>query len=586
MARERRARWIVIVAALLFGICAVRLFQIQIIQGPELAEEGQQVRTSESTITAKRGSILDANGLVLADSIQTYHIAVNQEKVRQYKDYETRTDPDGTEYQVLAGAGPAAAARRLAPLLDINSVELGGQMVGNQTYVYLKKNVDAVTYREIRKLDIVGIEWESVFERAYPNGNTAAPLIGTVNAEGMGSSGLEASMNELLTGTAGKEAYEIAPNGAVMPGGKQTTVQPLDGATIRTSIHADLQHSIQDALDDRVSRHQADWGAVVITEVSTGRILVMADSNSLTPDNASPQAVGAVQYAFEPGSVGKVLTVASALEQGTVTPTSEFTVPYALDVGDSAGPIPDFHEHPTMPLTVTGIVAESSKTGTILVGDTVPDQERYDLMRAMGLGEVTGVELAGESAGVLRTPEQWQGRDRYVMMFGQAYMMTALQESTLMATIGNGGVRMPPRLIDSWTLPDGTVHTPEAVVPVQALTDQTASDMIRMMESTVDTDTGTAQMAKVDGYRLAVKTGTADIFVDGTPGTVSTVAGVVPAEAPRLAIAVVLYNPKVGVLSSDSAAPLFGEVTTQAVRNLAIPASTQPAQLYPMVPGQ
>lgn len=568
----RRAHWILFITLFALCACVLRLFLLQIVQGPALAAEGLEVRTSASDITAQRGSITDDTGIVLAESVQTYHIAVNQINIRTY-------EHDGQ-------IGPAAAASQLAPLLRMDPVELGGLMVGDSTYAYVKKNVDAVTYRKIRAMDIYGIEWESAFERTYPNGSTAGPVIGTINAEGVGASGLEATMDQILQGSAGREAFEIAPNGAIMPGGKHTVAEPVSGGSVRTTLRADLQHGVQEALDARVKAHNADWGAVVITDVKTGRILALADSNSTAPNSATPQPVSAVQYAFEPGSVGKVVTVATALNKGTITPTSEFTVPYSLDdLPGADGPISDLHEHPTERMTATGILAESSNTGTILIGQTVDDADRYDMMLKLGLGAPSGIELAGESSGVVRTPDQWIGRDKWVSMFGQSYSMTAVQEATMMATIGNGGVRMPPRIIDSWQLADGTVHTPDPVQPVQAMSAQSASDLLKMMESTVATDVGTGQTAKIDGYRLALKTGTADIFVDGVPATVSTVAGVLPAEAPQIAVSVVLYNPKVGVISSDSAAPLFAEVASQAVRNLAIPASQEQAELFPLRPG-
>ncbi|MGO3797025.1 MAG: peptidoglycan D,D-transpeptidase FtsI family protein [Pauljensenia sp.] len=582
MTSARRARWILVISTLLLVLCVTRLFYVQIVRGPSLAEQGQTVRTSVSEVAAKRGSIVDATGLVLADSVQTYHIAVNQVNVRTWRHYEDQEQPDGTTRSVLVGKGPAEAARQLAPLLGMDPVELGGEMVGDNTYVYLKKNVDAVTYREIRALGIFGVEWESVFQREYPNDNTAATVIGTVNEEGQGSSGLEATFDELLQGSPGKEAFEIAPNGAVMPGGKLTTEEPVDGATVTTTIHADLQHSVQEILDNRVRTHQADWGAVVITDVATNRVIVMADSDSTSPDNAAPQTARAVQYAFEPGSVGKVVTMATALEKGVITPTSAFTVPYSLSIPGDTKPITDIHEHATEEMTATGILARSSNTGTVLIGQQLADQDRYDMMMALGLGQTTGIELAGESAGLVRTPDQWQGRDRYVSMFGQSYMMTALQEVTMMATLGNGGVRLAPRLVQSWTLADGTVHQAEAVEPVQAMSAETASELLRMMESTADDDSGTGHSSRVDGYRIAIKTGTAEVG----EGTVSTVAGVIPAESPRLAVAVVLYNPKVGQLSGESAGPLFSEAVTQAVRNLGIPASTTAADLYPVAPEQ
>ena len=441
-----------------------------------------------------------------------------------------------------------------------------------------------MTYREIRKLDIYGIEWESVFEREYPNGNVAAPVIGTVNAEGQGSSGMEAQFDAFLTGTPGAQAFEIAPNGAVMPGGKKTTVEPKNGGNVELTLHADLQHQVQDLLDARVAKHQADWGAVVIEDVATGHVLVMADSNSTEPDNAKPQKVHAVQDTFEPGSMGKLVTVGTALNQGTITPTSVFQVPYALDLPDAGGPITDFHEHDGETLTATGVLAESSNTGTVLIGQTMTDDQRYSMMRAFGFGQETGIELPGESAGLLRSSDDWQGRDRYVTMFGQAYAITAVQEASALATIANGGVRISPHIVKSWTNTDGTVEVPQGTQPVQVLEATTASQLLTMMESVVEDDLGTAAASKVPGYRVGVKTGTAEMVIDGASGLVSTTAGIIPMDAPRLAIAVVLYNPKVASVSSDSSAPLFGDIARTAVANLGIPASTGSANLYPTTP--
>ncbi|MCD4549238.1 MULTISPECIES: peptidoglycan D,D-transpeptidase FtsI family protein [unclassified Schaalia] len=574
----RRARWIVIITLLLLCICAVRLFDIQIIQAKTLATEGQIVRTQVSEVPAQRGTIIDATGTVLADSVQTYHIAANQQNIARWIHYET---VDGKRTQKIQGRGPAEAARLLAPLLDIDEATLGGQLVGDSTYVYLKKNVSAQTYKDIRALDIHGIEWEAVTDRVYPNGNTAAPVIGTINAEGKGASGLEATMDSLLEGVAGKEAYEIAPNGAVMPGGKKVIEEPMNGATIRTTLHADLQHLVQEKLDDRVRKHQAEWGAVVVTEVSSGRVLVLADSFSEAPNKSKVQPISAVQYAFEPGSVGKVVTMAQAIEKGTSTPTSVYEVASTVQLPGGDGIIKDAIPHPVLNLTSTGILARSSNVGTMQIGETLTDEERYEFMRLLGFGEVTGIELPGETTGSLRPPDQWQGRDRFVTMFGQAYSMNALQEVTLMSTIGNGGVRINPRIIDSWTLADGTVHTPQAPEPVQVISADTAAQIAKMMESVVSGEGGTGGLAKVEGYRVGIKTGTAEIFEGGTKRILSTAAGIIPADKPRLAIAVVIYNPANGLYGDSSSAPLLGDVGADAVRILGVPASAEEAQLYP-----
>ncbi len=582
---QRFGRSLAILIIFFFGLmaCAIRLVDLQIIKAPTLATEGEAVRTSQTGIAAKRGSITDATGTILADSILTYNIAVNQINLRSYVHSET-TKENGVEKTKVVGRGPVEAARQLAPLLHMSEAELGGLFLGDSTYTYVKRNVDAVTYREIRALDIYGIEWEATYERTFPNGNVAAPVIGTVNAEGVGSSGMESQFNTLLTGTPGSQQYEIAPNGAIIPGAKKTTVEPVDGGSLQLTLHADLQHLVQDMLDARVEHHKAEWGTVVVEDVTTGEILVMADSESTIPDNANPQPVASVQYTVEPGSVGKVVTFAAALDAGTITPTSVFNVPYSLDLLDAGGPITDFHEHDGETLTATGILAESSNTGTVLVGQTLSNEQRYDMMKAVGFGDLTGVELAGETTGILRPPSEWAGRDQYVSMFGQSYSVSPLQETSFMSTIANGGVRIPPRLVKSWTNADGTVETPEEPKPTQAMKADTAQNLMLMMESVVEDHLGTAGAAKVDGYRVGVKTGTADIVVNGQHGIVSTTAGLLPVEAPRLAISVVLYNPTVAYISSDSSAPLFGEVAQASVRNLGIPASTTPATLFPTTP--
>lgn len=571
---RKRSDVIWLIAVVCFLLCAIQLFVIQIIQGPALAEQARVVRTSASSIKAARGSIVDATGQVLAESTLTYHIAVNQRNILEYVQY----NEDGN----VVGRGPEAAARQLAPLLDMDVSELGGLMLGDSTYQYLARNVDQDIYREIRSLDIYGIEWEPVYERVYPQGNTAATVIGSVNSEGQGNGGLELTFDELLTGEDGEESYEIGPSGAIIPGAKVTSKEAVSGATIHTSLHADLQSFVQDYLDEAVETYDADWGAAVILEISTSRVLVLADSGEESPEEG-PQTSRAVQMVFEPGSVGKLLTFATALEKGTIAPETVLTVPdtYTTEDGEV---ITDLHEHVTYQRTATGVLVESSNTGTVIIGLELSDEERYETMRALGLGQTTGIELPGESAGLLYKPENWEGRARYITMFGQGYAITALQEAALVATIGNGGVYVAPRVVDGWTNADGTYEEAEDPTPVQAISEETAQELLTMMESvTQDTRYGTGSGAAVEGYRTAVKTGTAELT---SGGTVATVAGVVAADDPSLAIAVVLYNPRSGVLSSDSAAPLFKDIATEAVRNLGIPASSEESDLYSVVPGE
>lgn len=576
-----RRAWIVLgLVAAVLSLCGIRLFQLQVIEGPTLAVEGQAVRTQASTIQARRGQILDANGVVLADSVQTYHIAVNQVNLRSWKHVDDSQSGAGR----VVGRGPAEAARLLAPLLGMGEAELGGLMTGDSTYVYLKKNVDAVTYRKIRELNIYGIEWESVFERVYPNGNTASSILGMTNAEGTGAGGLEAAYDEVLQGRPGQAALEIAPNGAVIPGGKSVTVDPVDGGTLRLTLNADLQHQMQESADGCQKQYSADWCALVMEEVTTGRILVMANSGMEDVDRSKVQPVIPVQYPFEPGSIGKIITMATALEQGTTTPTTAYSVDGTISPPGADGTIKDAWSHGVMQLTSAGIIAWSSNVGTVMIGEKLKDEDRYEMMQRFGFGKVTGLPLPGESEGIIRTPDQWQGRDHYTTMFGQSYAVTVAQLAQFAQTIGNGGVRLAPRLVDSWTEADGTVHTPEEVAPVEVIKPQLAADLLKMMTGVVEAEKAPTHYVHLEGYHVALKTGTAEMF-GNNGGIVATSAGVFPAEQPRIAVATVVFRPRTG-FAGNAGAEWFKEVVARSVTSLAIPATSTPPDLFPLEPGK
>ena len=384
-------------------------------------------------------------------------------------------------------------------------------------------------------------------------------------------------MNEELIGVPGEESYEIGATGEVIPGAKVVSVEAQAGETVHTTILLDLQHSVQEALDEAVAAHRADWGAVVVREVATPNVLVLAGAggeDSEGMEHVSP----AIQMVYEPGSTAKLLTFATALEAGTVGPETSFTVPDHLTTSNDQEFV-DVFEHETFERTATGILAQSLNTGTVMIGETVTDADRYDVMKRFGLGDPTGIELAGESQGLLSTPDTWDGRTRYTTMFGQGFALTALQAASIAATIGNGGVRVDPRIVLGTTDASGQFTAAETPAPVEALRPEVAQTLLTMMESVVDADQhGTAAGGHISGYRLAAKTGTAEIMGEG--GTIANVVALLPAEAPQVAISVVLYNPKVGHTGAESAVPLMRQVALDTIRVLDIPPSTESPRLY------
>lgn len=569
--------WVVMLVALL--VIGVQLINVQIVQGPELAAQGRELRTAESTLQPRRGDIVDATGAPLATSVQTYHIAVNQNKILKARVYDTNEDGETIEL----GRGPAAAAQVLAPLLDMDEAELGGLFIGTSTYQYIKKNVSIDVWRQIRGHQIYGIEWEPSYERIYPNGTVAAGIIGSIDGEGAGNSGLELTQDDVLKGETGVLALEYAPGGQVIPGGKQVSKPAVNGKTVHTTLRLDLQHAVEEQVNAAVEKYNADWGVVAIEEISTGKILALADSGMQEISN-KPQAVRAAQFAVEPGSVGKIVTIASALEHGKVSPESVIPTPYKYTTADGQSFI-DSHQHPDYSRTVTGVLAESSNTGTVQIGQMLTDSDRFDLFQRFGFGQETGIGLPGESPGLLQSPDEWDGRQRYTTMFGQGYAITQLQQVAMVATIGNGGVYLPPTLIDGWTNADGTYEAAPMREPKQVLDKDVAQTLVTMMESTTAWESGTGASFALDGHRTAAKTGTAEIIENGAyTGNATNVVAILPAENPTIAISVLLYRPRSGLLAFQSAGPLFHDVATEAVRSLGVPASKDPAQLYPTEP--
>ncbi|GIG38548.1 cell division protein FtsI [Cellulomonas phragmiteti] len=560
---------LVTVMSLVLVTFAARLVYVQGITGPEVALEARANRMTTAQVLGARGEITDANGVVLATSVERYHVTINQ---RQVANYRARGSSDG-----LGGA--AGVASRLAPVLGMNAAELGGRLVGDRGYVVVARNVLPDVAREVRALRLDGVGVERVASRVYPKGTVAGNIVGFVNSKGEGLQGLEYALHEQLKGTAGEERYERGKGGQQIPGGESALTPAQDGSSARLTIDSDLQWKAEEQLRAKVAETGADGGAIVVMRPD-GEVLALAESTAFDPNAPGDQATTAlsksVSEIFEPGSTSKVVTMAAALETGVVGPTDRFEVAdrWTTPHGET---IKDSHDHPVEKLTATGIFAESSNVGTVLIGERLSKDQRYQYLSAFGFGTRTGIEMPGESAGQLRTPDDWHGRDEYAVLFGQAVAVNALQAASVFATIANDGLRVEPRLIAGWTSPDGQ-YTPSTREPgTQVVSPQTAQTVLSMMESAVDE--GTGGNAAIPGYRVAGKTGTAQRF--NPSGYTASFIGVAPADDPQVVTAVILHNPRSSIFGGTVAAPVFSNVTGYALQQLGIAPSGAPATLYP-----
>ncbi|ROR93848.1 cell division protein FtsI (penicillin-binding protein 3) [Salana multivorans] len=577
--RTRIMIGVVLVALVLF---AVRLVQVQVVQGPGLAEAASSSRMREYPIHAQRGDIVDADGAVLATSVMTYDIQVDQHQIPAFVYYAE----DG---KTVLGRGASAAAELMAPLLGVDAHELGAQLTGSNGGLIIARNVTPEVRNQLLDLGVNGLTSNLEEMRVYPAGVTAGSLVGWVKSDGEGAAGIEYRFDDLLGGTDGLRTGEIGVGGVMIPGAGQTVTPADNGDTVHLTIDSDLQQRSQEIIDAKVAETVSEWGAVVVIEVGTGRILSWAESGMVDPNDPSGYGrLNSLQSPYEPGSTGKILTVAAAMEEGLVTPTSEFEVPYTYTPPNSSQTFKDHTEHETERLTVTGILADSSNTGTIQIGQLMSDQTRVDYMDSFGWGAPTGVELAGETAGIALDPTKWDGRSRFTTMFGQHVQVNLLQNTNVIATLANGGVRTPLHLVDGTSDDDGRFTPSASGEEVRVVSPETASDMIRMLESVTSEDGATGNRAAIDGYRVAGKTGTAQV-ADGQGGVTATAAsfvGVVPADAPRIAVGVILFKPQHGFFGGTIAAPVFHDVASFALQTLGIPPTGEKATLFPSYPGE
>lgn len=570
------------ITALVLGIAILlsfRLIYLQVVQADTLSETAREFRSRSYPLEAKRGDIFDAHGAVLATSLERYNVRVDQTEI---VDYISRD-----EFGMIDGAGAAAAARKLIPYVTMDQAELGGFLMGGEKksqWQLLVSDISPEEWREINALGIRGIYPERFMQRQYPNANTAGTVLGYLgqteeSSTPEGRAGIEQSFNSVLAGTPGSVQFEVGPSGTVFPNSERYETPAVDGGDVHLTIDRDLQRAAQDALDDVVSGSGAEWGTAIVIEVGSGRVLALADSNSPDPANLAAtdpkhwnsRAVSAI---VEPGSTGKVVTYATALNEGAVEPLDLFLVSTPMEMPNGEV-IRDNDSHPAEMMTVAGTLAKSYNTGLVQIGDLVPDETRYHYQLDFGLGQKTGIELPGEQAGLVHPVENWGSRERYTTMFGQSWSATTLQLGQMMSVIANDGALIPIHIVDGVESLDGE-YTPDTVGESrQVITPETADEMLAMMQAVTDSYS-TGWRARVDGYNVAGKTGTAQVPDETGALTkrAGTFVGAIPAEDPQIIVASIVYNAGGAGYGGDTAAVVFSQTAEFAMRQQKIPPST------------
>jgi len=556
---KSRINILVIAIFVLFSILALQLFRVQVVQAGSYQRKAANEMQSTRVIPAPRGEITDVNGIAFARSVSAITIVVDQTQI---------TDP-------------ARVANFVAPILGLPVADVQENITGTRKYSIVVKNgrpalwdtLTEAVYEYNKALDdkhfdkrIIGFFPERSYIREYPSGQLISSLVGFVRADGIGATGLESSLNSTITGTAGKYSYARG-YGAEIPGSQREIIAASAGTNIRLTINRDVQWVAAKAIADAVKSSAATSGTVIVMDPKTGAIVAHATAPTFNPNNTKNVALSlmrnpSVQDVYEPGSTGKVMTLAAALEEKTITPTTVFTVPYMLKRAGST--FHDHERHPTQQLTSSGILAVSSNTGTIKVGETLSHDTLYNYLTRFGIGSKTGSGLPGESAGLLRPVSNWSGTTAPTVAFGQGYSVTAMQATSVFATIANNGVRVSPTVIAGTSDASGHFTPTAGRSSVRVVSEDTAVKMRLMMESVVSAQ-GTAPSAAIPGYRVAGKTGTAMRYDQNTgrySGYTASFIGFAPADAPRYVISVTLQDPKNGHYGGSLGGPVFKKVMT------------------------
>ena len=548
-----------LVVAFVMTVFTARLFQLQGVDSSVYASEATKQYVQTQTLQATRGTITDRNGTVLAQSVDARDIT-----------------GDPWLATTSTSTGPDEMADKLAPLVGVSAATLAKRLDGTSRFVYLARNVTPAVAAEVVHLGLPGVRAVPTKERSYPGGELAANVIGFVGADGAGLAGIEYEYQSQLAGENGTSTVEVGSDGTVIPDGGHKGTAAVPGKNIELTIDSDIQWEAQRAIGAAVATTGAASGTVIVMQPNTGEILAMATTPTFDPANpgASPaknRGNSAVSDVFEPGSTNKVITMAAAVDSGVLTPTSPIVVPPTLTRGGTV--FHDAETHGEEHLTLAGVLAESSNIGTILASEKVGTTRLYDYLRAFGLGQRTGVGFPGESKGLLVDPSSWSASQRYTIPFGQGLSVTALQVASVYATIANGGVRVTPTLVKGVETDGGSFAPIAPVSRTRVVQESTATQMERMLEA-VTTDQGTAPAARIPGYRVAGKTGTAQ-RVDPTCGCyrgyTASFVGFAPADNPKLVVLVVLDNPIRGHYGGTVAAPVFKDVMSFALQTEKIP---------------
>ncbi len=538
---ERRIGLLFAAFLLCFLVIVGRAFWLQGVQGSRLASEAVTQQTDLVTVPGLRGSLLDRRG---------HELAASEDAATIY----------ATPYQVK---NPPKAAEEIAPILGLDEQDVLEALTAESGFSYIAQKVGLGAAAKVEALDLEGIGQLPDSRRTYPQGEMAGQVIGSVGSENQGLTGLEAGEEDVLKGEDGERS--IVRDALGDPIRLETVKEASDGEDIQLTLDPVIQEKTERALAEVGETFVPKGATAIVVEPQSAEILALAnwppvDPNDLSGASNEDLMNRATGFNYEPGSTFKAFTVAAALEDKQVTPTSAFTLPPTIQVADRT--IEESHPRGTETLSVGEILAHSSNVGAVTIGLELGATSFSKWIQRFGFGRQTGVQFPAEEIGIVPSLDEYSGSTMGNLPIGQGLAVTPMQMIAGYNAIATDGRLRPPRLIKR--IGEEPVHEPRGK---RVISPVVAAEVREMLEGVLAAG-GTASEVSVPGYTLAGKTGTAEVAENGTYSETKYVAsfiGFAPADNPRLLAAVIVDQPQGDIYGGSVAAPAFGQIASFAL---------------------
>lgn len=544
---------------ILFAVVSVKALDLQVLSRERAVNLAKKQHQKSYTLLPKRGMIYDINKKELAINIDTQSIYVNAKDIKD----------------------PEVFSKKLSEYLKLSQEAILDKINTRKPFVWIKRLVEPNIIAKIKSDNFPDLGFIEEPKRVYPNGTLVGQVLGFTNIDSKGIEGIEFKYDELLTGKPGKINVKKDARGRKIMSTPYFLEPSISGYDLVLTIDSQIQHIVEKELKEGVEKAKADRGMALLMNSETGAILAMAsypffDPNSYKDFNSQTRRNLPIWFSFEPGSTMKVFILASAMEEDKVNPDTKFDCENGRR---KVGPAIIRDVHPYGVLTVAQILEKSSNICASKIGETLGREKLYDRLSSFGFGRQTGIDLSGESSGMMTKSNRWGPVELATISFGQGIAVTSIQIAAALSAIANGGYLVKPYIVEQLISPGGKVVTknkPEVLGKV--ISYDTAENITQMMEKVVES--GTGKNAAISGYKVAGKTGTAQVPNPKTGGYygnrfMSSFIGFGPTDDPKVTLVVIVENPKNGSYGGTVAAPIFKGIVEKVLFYLRVPPRTE-----------